>query len=45
MPYFHDDWGDPEAPLSLYADGDHLTAAGRIRYTERFAERHARFFQ
>lgn len=43
--YFHDDWGDPEAPLSLYADGDHLTAAGRIRYTERFAERHARFFQ
>ena len=43
--YFHDDWGDPEQPLSAYADGDHLTAAARIRYTERFAERHARFFQ
>ena len=43
--YFHDDWGDPEEPLSLYADGDHLTGAGRIRYTELFAARHARFFQ
>ena len=43
--YYHDDWGDPEEPLSMYADGDHLTAAGRIRYTELFAERHARFFQ
>jgi hypothetical protein len=43
--YFHDDWGDPEEPLSLYADGDHLTAAGRILYTERFAAKHARFFQ
>ena len=43
--YFHDDWGDPDEPLSIYADGDHLTAAGRARYTERFAERHSRFFQ
>ncbi len=43
--YFHDDWGDPDEPLSLYADGDHLTAAGRVLYTERFAARHARFFQ
>ena len=43
--YFHDDWGDPDEPLSVYADGDHLTSAGRARYTERFAERHARFFQ
>lgn len=43
--YYHDDWGDPEEPLSLYADGDHLTAAGRVRYTELFAARHARFFQ
>ncbi len=43
--YFYDDWGDPDEPLSLYADGDHLTADGRIRYTERFAEKHARFFQ
>ena len=43
--YFHDDWGDPEEPLSLYADGDHLTGEGRVRYTELFARRHARFFQ
>lgn len=43
--YYHDDRGDPGQPLSLYADGDHLTGAGREVYTERFAERHARFFQ
>lgn len=43
--YFHDDWGDPDEPLSLYADGDHLTTAGRQRYTERFAGKHARFLQ
>jgi len=43
--YFHDDWGDPDEPLSLYADGDHLTADGRVRYTQRFAEKHAQFFQ
>jgi len=43
--YFHVDWGDPDEPLSAYADGDHLTGQGRARYTERFAERHARFFQ
>lgn len=43
--YFHDDWGDPDEPLSLYSDGDHLTSEGRARYTQRFAERHARFFQ
>ena len=43
--YFHDDWGDPDQPLSVYADGDHLTAEGRMRYTQRFAERHARFLQ
>ena len=43
--YFHDDWGDIEEPLSLYADGDHLTGEGRIRYTENFAARHAGYFQ
>lgn len=43
--YFYDDWGDPDQPLSLYADGDHLTTAGRLRYTERFSEKHARFLQ
>ena len=43
--YFHDDWGDPDQPLAAYADGDHLTQDGRLRYTERFAEKHARFFR
>ncbi len=43
--YYHDDRGDPEQPLSIYADGDHLTGRGRELYTERFADRHARFFQ
>ena len=38
--YYHDDWGDPDEPLSLYADGDHLTADGRVRYTS--ASREAR---
>jgi len=43
--YYHDDRGDPGQPLSIYADGDHLTGRGRELYTERFAQRHARFFQ
>jgi hypothetical protein len=43
--YYHDDRGDPDEPLSIYADGDHLTGRGREVYTARFAERHARFFQ
>ena len=43
--YFYDDWGDADEPLSEYADGDHLTGDARIRYTERFAAKHARFLQ
>ncbi len=43
--YFYDDWGDPDTPLSMYADGDHLNATGKVRYTERFSEKHARFLQ
>ena len=43
--YYYDDQGDPDEPLSVYADGDHLTSRGRALYTERFAERHAPFFQ
>lgn len=43
--YFHDDWGDPDQPFSSYADGDHLTAEGRVRYTQRFAERHGQYFR
>jgi hypothetical protein len=42
---FHDDRGDPNQPLSVYADGDHLRSDQRIPYTERFARSHAAFFQ
>jgi hypothetical protein len=43
--YFHDDRGDVDQPLAIYADGDHLRFDERPRYTERFAQKHARFFQ
>jgi hypothetical protein len=43
--YYHDERGDPEQPLSVYADGDHLKAEQRIPSTERFARKHAQFFQ
>jgi len=36
---------DADEPLSEYADGDHLTGDARLRYTERFAAKHARFLQ
>jgi hypothetical protein len=42
---FHDDRGDPDQPLSAYADGDHLQSSQRMPYTERFARAHAAFFQ
>lgn len=34
---FHDDWGDPEMPESIYRDGDHV--ADRRHYTEVFRKR------
>jgi hypothetical protein len=34
---FHDDWGDPELPESIYADGDHVR--DRRHYTEVFRRR------
>jgi hypothetical protein len=43
--YFHDDYGDPNQPLAVYADGDHLRSDQRVPYTERFAKQHAAFFQ
>ena len=42
---FHDDRGDANQPLSIYADGDHLRFDQRIPYTERFARSHASFLQ
>ncbi len=34
---FHDDWGDPEQPESIYADGDHVR--DRRHYTDVFRRR------
>ncbi len=34
---FHDDWGDPELPESIYADGDHVR--DRRHYTDVFRRR------
>jgi len=34
---FHDDWGDPEQPESIYADGDHIR--DRRHYTTLFRRR------
>jgi hypothetical protein len=36
---FHDDTGDPDQMIDMYADGDHLSHDGRIRYTEIFYNR------
>jgi hypothetical protein len=43
--YYHDERGDPNQPLAVYADGDHLQRDQRLPYTERFARAHAAFFQ
>jgi hypothetical protein len=42
---FADDWGDPDQPLAVYADGDHLTRDFRARYTELFLRKHPAFFR
>lgn len=43
--YYHDDRGDPDQPLAVYGDGDHLRFDARPAYTERFARKHAAFLQ
>ena len=43
--YYHDDRGDVDQPLAVYADGDHLRLDARPGYMRRFAQKHARFFQ
>ena len=43
--YYHDDYGDPNQPLAVYADGDHLRSDQRLTYSERFAKQHAAFLQ
>jgi hypothetical protein len=42
---FADDWGDPDQPLSVYADGDHVSRDFRERYTELFLRKHPEFFR
>ncbi len=43
--YFHDEWGDPELPLSLYSDGDHISREGRAHTTELFVRRNQGLFR
>ena len=43
--YYYDDYGDPNQPLDVYADGDHLRSDQRLLYSERFAKQHAAFLQ
>ena len=42
---FHDDWGDPDQPLSVYADGDHVTRDFRRTYTELFFRKNPEIFR
>jgi hypothetical protein len=42
---FADDWGDPDQPLSVYTDGDHVSKDFRERYTELFLRKHPAFFR
>lgn len=43
--YFHDDWGDPEQPLRIYEDGDHVARDYRTYYTALFVRRNPELFQ
>ena len=42
---FHDDWGDPDQPLSVYEDGDHVKRDFRRVYTELFFRKHPEIFR
>lgn len=42
---FHDDWGDPDQPLAIYEDGDHLNREYRSRYTELFVRKNPGIFR
>ena len=41
----HDDWGDPDQPLSVYEDGDHVKKAFRRTYTELFVRKNPEIFR
>jgi hypothetical protein len=42
---FADDWGDPDQPLSMYSDGDHISPDFRVKYTDQFLRKHPEFFR
>jgi len=42
---YHDDWGDPDQPLSAYEDGDHLKKDFRRVYTEIFFRKNPEIFR
>ena len=42
---FHDDWGDPDQPLSAYEDGDHVKKEFRRTYTEIFFRKNPEIFR
>jgi hypothetical protein len=42
---FHDDWGDPDQPLSVYEDGDHVSKDFRRVYTEFFVRKNPEIFR
>jgi hypothetical protein len=43
--YFHDDWGDPDQPLSIYEDGDHIAHDYHRYYSELFYRKNAALFR
>jgi hypothetical protein len=43
--YYHDDWGDPEQPLSIYNDGDHIGRQYLESNTQLFFRRNRSLFQ
>ena len=42
---YHDDWGDPDQPLSVYEDGDHVSRDFRRTYTEIFFRKNPEIFR
>ena len=42
---FHDDWGDPEQPLSIYEDGDHIRRELQRPFTELFFRKNPEIFR
>ena len=42
---FYDDWGDPDQPLSIYEDGDHIAREYQRPFTELFYRKHPEIFR